>query len=246
MNAGQIYEYIDSIAPFCRQEDWDNSGFQVGERAKEVHKILFALDATADLVREAHKKQCDLIVTHHPFLFQAQKQFTEQNPAYLAAKYNIAVISAHTSFDCADGGVNDVLAELLDLQNIRKSENGFYRLGETKCKTALEFAAFAKSVLHVPVAVSHPQKEIKVVAVCGGAAMDFALEAQTAGADMYFTGDAKHHEILDAAECGLSVAAAGHFQTEYPAVVSLKNRVQAQFPEISCVLSAQTAPTVTV
>ena len=204
MNAGQIYEYIDSIAPFCRQEDWDNSGFQVGERAKEVHKILFALDATADLVREAHKKQCDLIVTHHPFLFQAQKQFTEQNPAYLAAKYNIAVISAHTSFDCADG------------------------------------------VLHVPVAVSLPQKEIKVVAVCGGAAMDFALEAQTAGADMYFTGDAKHHEILDAAEYGLSVAAAGHFQTEYPAVVSLKNRVQAQFPEISCVLSAQTAPTVTV
>ena len=156
MNAGQIYEYIDSIAPFCRQEDWDNSGFQVGERAKEVHKILFALDATADLVREAHKKQCDLIVTHHPFLFQAQKQFTEQNPAYLAAKYNIAVISAHTSFDCADGGVNDVLAELLDLQNIRKSENGFYRLGETKCKTALEFAAFAKSVLHVTVAVSLP------------------------------------------------------------------------------------------
>ena len=135
------------------------------------------------MVREAHKKQCDLIVTHHPFLFQAQKQFTEQNPAYLAAKYNIAVISAHTSFDCADGGVNDLLAELLDLQNIRKSENGFYRLGETKCKTALEFAAFAKSVLHVTVAVSLPQKEIKVVAVCGGAAMDFALEAQTAGAD---------------------------------------------------------------
>ena len=76
--------------------------------------------------------------------------------------------------------------------------------------------------------------------------MDFALEAQTAGEYMYFTGDAKHHEILDAAEYGLSVAAAGHFQTEYPAVVSLKNRVQAQFPEISCVLSAQTAPTVTV
>ena len=246
MNVGQVYDYIDRIAPFCCQEEWDNSGLQVGERSKEVHKVLFALDATADLVREAHKLQCDLIVTHHPFLFRAQKQFTEQNPAYLAAKYNIAVISAHTSFDCADGGVNDVLAEQLQLRNIQKPENGFYRLGETDCKTAFEFAEYAKSVFNASVAVSLPQKEIKLVAVCGGAAMDFALEAKAAGADLFFTGDAKHHEVLDAAEFGLSVAAAGHFATEFPAVVSLQNRVQAQFPEIDCVLSTQTAPTVTV
>lgn len=246
MHAGQIYEYIDSIAPFSAQEEWDNSGFQVGERAKEVYKVLFALDATADLVREAYRNNCDLIVTHHPFLFRAQKQFIEENPAYLAAKYNIAVISAHTSFDGADGGVNDVLADILHLRNIQKPENGFFRLGETDCKTALEFAEYAKSILKTTVTVSLPQKEIKLVAVCGGAAMDFASEAKAAGADLFFTGDAKHHEIVDAAELGLSVAAAGHFATEHPAVISLKNRVQAQFPELECVLSTQTAPTVTV
>jgi len=246
MNAGQIYEYIDSIAPFVKQEEWDNSGFQVGERAKEVRRILFALDATANLVREAHEKQCDMIVTHHPFLFTAQKQFTEENPAYLAAKYGITVLSAHTSFDCAAGGVNDVLSEVLGLRNIRKPENGFFRLGETDCKTALEFAQHAKSVLGTPVLVSLPQKEIHLVAVCGGAAMEFAQEAKALGADLYFTGDAKHHEILVATEQDLSVAAAGHFATEYPAVVSLKSRVQMQFPEVKCVLSAQTAPTVTV
>ncbi len=246
MNAGQIYEYIDSIAPFCKQEEWDNSGFQVGEQAKEVRKILFALDATANLVREAHKKQCDMIVTHHPFLFTAQKQFTEENPAYLAAKYGITVLSAHTSLDCADGGVNDVLSEILGLRNTRKPENGFFRLGETDCKTALEFAQHAKSVLGTAVSVSLPQKAVKFVAVCGGAAMEFAKDAKALGADLYFTGDAKHHEILDAAEQDLSVAAAGHFATEYPAVVSLKNRVQTQFPEVECVMSSQTAPTVTV
>lgn len=246
MNAGQIYDYIDRIAPFSAQEEWDNSGFQVGERAKTVRKILFALDATAELVLEAHEQQCDLLVTHHPFLFRAQKQFTEQNPAYLAAKYNIAVISAHTSYDCADGGVNDVLAQLLNLQNIQKPENGFYRLGETQCKTALEFAEYAKSVLNVPVCVSLPQKEIHLVAVCGGAAMELAFEAKQAGADLFLTGDAKHHEILDAAECGISVAAAGHFYTEHPAVLSLKDRVQAQFPETECIVSDQTAPYRTV
>ena len=246
MNAGQIYEYIDSIAPFCAQEAWDNSGFQVGERAKEVRRILFALDATANLVCEAHEKQCEMIVTHHPFLFTAQKQFTEENPAYLAAKYGITVLSAHTSFECADGGVNDVLSELLGLQNIRKSENGFFRLGETDCKTALEFAQHAKSVLKTTVSVSLPNKEVNLIAVCGGAAMEFAKDAKALGADLYFTGDAKHHEILDAADLGLSVAAAGHFATEHPAVVALKNRVQTQFLEIECLLSAQTAPTVTV
>lgn len=246
MNAGQIYDYIDRIAPFSAQEEWDNSGFQVGERAKTVQKVLFALDATADLVREAHKKQCDLIVSHHPFLFRAQKQFTEQNPAYLAAKYNIAVISAHTSYDCADGGVNDVLARLLNLQNIQKPENGFYRLGETQYKTASAFAAYVKSVLNAPVCVSLPQKEIHLVAVCGGAAMELAFEAKQAGADLFLTGDAKHHEILDAAECGISVVAAGHFHTEHPAVLSLKDRVQAQFPETECMVSDQTAPYITV
>lgn len=246
MNAGQIYEYIDSIAPFSKQEEWDNSGFQVGECAQEVHRILFALNATAELVREAHRKQCDLIVTHHPFLFFPQKQFIEENPAYLAAKFNITVISAHTSYDCADGGVNDVLAQTLGLRNIRKTEDGLCRIGETDCKTVAEFAAFANSALHTPVTVSMPQKEIRTVAVCGGAGMEFAKTVQAAGADLYLTGEAKHHEFLEAAASGLAVITAGHFETEHPAVVALCSRVQAQFPEAECLLSEQVSVTVTI
>ncbi|MGN0520255.1 MAG: Nif3-like dinuclear metal center hexameric protein [Candidatus Fimenecus sp.] len=246
MNAGQIYEYIDRIAPFSGQEEWDNSGFQVGERTKEVRKILFALDATADLVYEAYEKQCDLIVTHHPFLFRAQKQFTEQNPAYLAAKYNIAVISAHTSYDCADGGVNDVLSETLGLRNIQKTEDGLCRIGDIDRQTALDFAKKAKTVLHTCVSVSLPQKEIATVAVCGGAGMEFAEQVKAAGADLFLTGEARHHEILEAYDADLAVIIAGHFATEHPAVISLQKRVQTDFPEIECILSEQITPTVTV
>ncbi|MGN0571402.1 MAG: Nif3-like dinuclear metal center hexameric protein [Candidatus Fimenecus sp.] len=246
MNAGQIYEYIDHIAPFSEQEEWDNSGFQVGERAKEVHKILFALDATADLVVEAHKKQCDLILTHHPFLFHAQKQFTEQNPAYLAAKYNIAVISAHTSYDCADGGVNDVLAQTLGLRNICKTEDGLCRVGEIDRQTALDFAKTTNTVLQTCVTVSLPQKEICTVAVCGGAGMEFAEQVKAAGADLFVTGEARHHEILEARDADLAVIIAGHFETEHPAIVSLQKRIQSVFPEIECILSDQITPTVTV
>ena len=243
---GDIYNALDAFCPFDVHEQWDNVGMLVGESSAQVTKAAVVLDITPDAVERAHEAGAQLIISHHPVIFHPIKNLGAHDPVYLLAKYGMNAICAHTNLDCADGGVNDVLAEQLQLRNIQKPENGFYRLGETDCKTAFEFAEYAKSVFNTSVAVSLPQKEIKLVAVCGGAAMDFALEAKAAGADLFFTGEAKHHEVLDAAEFGLSVAAAGHFATEFPAVVSLKNRVQAQFPEIDCVLSTQTAPTVTV
>lgn len=242
MQVEQIYNFLDSVAPFANQEEWDNSGLQVGVQKQPIHRILFALDATAQLVYEAQKKACDLIVTHHPFLFSPQKQFIEENPAFLAAKFGISVISAHTSYDGAVGGVNDVLAEMLGLTGVRPSENKMFRLGYTDCKTAVAFARYAGGILHTPVQVTLPQREIHLVAVCGGAAMEYAQAARNEGADLFLTGDLKHHEALDAAEIGLSVAAAGHFATEFPAVVALHKRVQEAFPTIPCLLSEQTAP----
>lgn len=242
MRVEQIYEYINTIAPFSSQEDWDNSGFQVGERAKEVQKILFALDATTDLVEEAVTSHCDLIVTHHPFLFHPQKQFLDVSPAFRAAKHNIAVISAHTSYDCAAGGVNDILAETVGLSDIRTSECGLFRIGTVPAQSAKDFAKAVQTALQTQVSVSLPEKVIQRVAVCGGAGADFIADAQSQGADLFLTGEAKHHEILDAAALGISVVCAGHFETELPAVRALCARIQAQFPQIECILSKQTSP----
>lgn len=242
MRVEQIYEYINTIAPFSAQEDWDNSGFQVGERAKEVQKILFALDATTDLVEEAVTSHCDLIVTHHPFLFHPQKQFLDASPAFRAAKHNIAVISAHTSYDCAVGGVNDILAETVGLSDIRTSECGLFRIGTVPAQSAKDFAKAVQTALQTQVSVSLPEKVIQRVAVCGGAGADFIADAQSQGADLFLTGEAKHHEILDATALGISVVCAGHFETELPAVRALCARIQAQFPQIECILSKQTSP----
>lgn len=242
MRAEQIYDYINKIAPFAAQEDWDNSGFQVGERAKEVKKILFALDATTDLVREALDLQCDLIVTHHPFLFHPQKQFLDSSPAFQAAKHNITVISAHTSYDCAAGGVNDILAETVGLTDVRVSDCGLFRIGSVSQRSAKDFAKIVQAALNACVSVSLPEKNIQRVAVCGGAGSDFIVDAKAQGADLFLTGEAKHHEILDAAALGISVVCAGHFETELPAVRMLCTRVQTQFPQIECILSKQTSP----
>ncbi len=242
MRAQQIFDFINQIAPFEKQEPWDNSGFQVGERGRDVHRILFALDATADLVREAAEKNCDLIVTHHPFLFAPQKQFTEGNSAYLAAKYQIAVISAHTSYDCAAGGVSDILAETVGLQNIHASECGLFRLGDTSTQSAVQFAERVKAKLNANVSVTLPQKEIHCVAVCGGAGADFITAAKQQGADLFLTGEAKHHELLDACTLDISVVCAGHFETEIPAVHALCARIQNEFPDVDCILSGQKSP----
>lgn len=242
MKAAEIFAYIDSFAPFAEQAAWDNSGFQVGEPQKEVRRILFALDASAALVREAADKNIDLIVTHHPFLFTPRKQLTGDDPAYLAAKHQIAVISAHTSYDCALGGVNDVLAEILGLQNIRPSVCGQFRLGEIEPQTALDFAKTVQEKLCASVSLVLPEKNVTCAAVCGGAGADFINPAAEQGADLLITGEAKHHELLDASERGISVICAGHFETEIPAVRALLSRVQTAFPQTECVLSEQRSP----
>lgn len=242
MNVGKIYDYIDSIAPFSAQEEWDNSGLQVGSRTQEVKKVLIGLDATASLVEEAKKKGCDLIISHHPFIFNAVKSFVEPSPAFMAAKYNISVISAHTSFDCAVGGVNDVLAELVGVYNTKLSENKLFRIGKTDCKTVRDFALTVKNALNADVFCSLPEKEIKNVAVCGGSAAEYIETAKNEGADAFLTGEVKHHEMLDACDSDIAVICAGHFETEIPAMRVLSEKLQNQFPEIEFIISAQTSP----
>ena len=242
MLAESIYQFIDTIAPFSLQEPWDNSGLQVGSLKSSVHRVLLALDATAEIVEEAKAKHCDMLVTHHPFLFKAQKQFIDRNPAYLAAKYGMTVISAHTSYDAAQNGVQDILAKDIGLSDVRIAEDGLLRLGETKQNTVLDLAKQTKTALAAQVLCSLPQKEIHTVALCSGAGGDLWEEALQNGADVFLTGEMKHHEVLDAAEKGLAVILAGHFETEIHAVEVLKTRLEEAFPEVEFCLSDATSP----
>ena len=140
-----FYNFIDTIAPFNTQEDWDNSGFLVGDGNAEVKKVILALDVTEDVLKEAENKGANLIITHHPVIFGSLKEFHPSSLAFVAAQKNIAVISAHTCLDIADGGVNDCLAGALELSDIGKcgDELGLLRIGNLKEKmTCLEFVKY--------------------------------------------------------------------------------------------------------
>ena len=239
-----IYDFIDRIAPFSNQCEWDNSGLLVGESGKEVKKIAFVLDITVEAINKAVETGADLIISHHPVIFKATKNFTDNNPAFLLAKNGISAICAHTSLDCAAGGVNDVLASALGFENAFslpvEGEASMVRVAEYETDSD----ALAKLVcdkLKTGVRIADSGKAIKKVAVCGGAGGDFIEAVADSGCDAYITGDVSHHEFLDALALGLTVIAAGHFETENPVVAVLLEEIKRNF-EVETEIIPQNSP----
>ena len=227
-----IYNFIDSIAPFSQQCEWDNSGMLVGESNKEVKKIALVLDITAEAVKKAAETGADLIISHHPVIFKAVKSFTDSDPAFLIAKNGISAICAHTSLDCAEGGVNDMLASSLGFENVSAlpvdGEAAMVRVADTDTD-ADSLAKLVCEKLCTGVRIADSGKRIKKVAFCGGGGGDFIEAVAESGCDAYITGDVSHHEFLDALALGLTVIAAGHFETENPVIPSLAEKIKKNF-----------------
>lgn len=242
-----ISSYIDKIAPYNTKCEWDNCGMLIGNPKAQVKKIGFALDLTPQTLCEAEKEGVDLMITHHPAIFKAKKSFLFGDLVFDAAQKNISVISAHTCFDCADGGVNDVLASLLGLSDIESIESDecivpMLRMGKCEKISPKDFARLTAKTLATTVRFINGERSIEKVAVCGGAGMSFLDDVIKSGADAYVTGDISHHEMLEAKEKGITVVAAGHFETEYPAMTALMNTVKKEFETVSCVLLKQDNP----
>ena len=242
-----ISDYIDEIAPYNTKCEWDNCGILIGDSDAEVKIIAFALDLTEETLYKAEKFGADLIITHHPVIFKPQASFTKGNIAYETAVRGINVISAHTCFDCASGGVNDVLCELLDIKNTEgvpsdESELPMARIGDISPLKSEDFAAFVADKLKTVCRVADCGKIINKVAVCGGSGMDFFENAVKLGADAYVTGDVSHHHFLRAAECGVTLISAGHFETEFPSMTRLMDTISNKFSEVECLVVNQSNP----
>lgn len=229
----EVFEYINSIAPFEKQCEWDNSGLVIGDKNSETEKIGIVLDITEEAVKYAAENGINLIVSHHPVIFRAVKTVLADDPAYLLIKNGISAICAHTSLDVAKGGVNDALADKLGFKNaVPLSENGeteMVRVAETSELSGRQLAMLCAEKLSTGVTVADSGNIIKKVALCGGAGADFMHDAANAGCDAYITGEAKHHEFLDAKAMGITLIAAGHFETENPVVSVLAEKIRNNF-----------------
>ena len=123
MKIKEIAQYLESIAPLSFQESYDNAGLVIGDSDTECTGILTSLDVTEEVVKEAARKNCNLIVAHHPIIFKGLKNINGKNyverTVIAAIKNDIAIYGIHTNLDNVLEGVNDKIAEKLQLQNCR-------------------------------------------------------------------------------------------------------------------------------
>lgn len=234
-----FYGYLNSIAPFETQEDWDNSGMLVGDMNAEVKKAAVVLDITHEEIKKAKAIGADLIISHHPVIFNPIKSVTKGSVPYELVASSINALCCHTPLDIADGGTNDSLAKLLGIE-VTHADDPILRLGTVEPTTAQELAGKIANTLNTKVRYADAGKTIKKIAICTGAGCSL-IEA-AGEIDAFITGDASHHNFLDCVQAGITLIAAGHYETEIIVVPVLVKKLQAQFPDIEIIDIKQENP----
>ncbi len=228
----ELTRFLQAWAPFETAEAWDNAGVLV-RCGEAVTGVLCALDITPATVAEAEAAGCNVVVSHHPVIFRPLKGLSQRDVPALLLRAGISAVCLHTNLDRAAGGVNDVLAARLGLLNIEPFAEGIGRTGLLpRPMRPQELAAYTAKALDTPVKYAPAEKSIVRVAVVSGSGGDYAKEAAEAGADCLVTGEAGHHDALDALAAGISVVAATHFATETLITDALAQRIGAAYPAL--------------
>ena len=252
MKVSDILEFVHTIAPQYMKMDWDNVGLLCGDPDQTVTRILVALDPFEDVANEAIEIGAQLILTHHPLIFQPCRSVTEETSVgrtlRLLIRHNISAINAHTNLDCAPGGVNDVLAQTLGLEDVsvidpqgqdaQGRDWGLLRMGTVEEQPLSRFLVQVKESLGCSgLRYAEGGKPVHRVAVGGGACASELMDAVAAGCDTFVTSDIKYNQFWDARDNGLNLIDAGHFCTENPVCNRLQAAVSEKFPEIETVIS---------
>ncbi len=217
--------------------DFDNIGLLVGNPSAQVTNAVVALDCALETVEFAKQIGAQLIITHHPVIFDPIKSLTAGSVPYEVAAAGISVISMHTNLDMGSGGVNDTLCEILGLGTVTPytaADGYLLKCGTVDAVTPDRFAQHIKACLggHTVRYVDGGKKICRVL-VCSGSGGSFLWDAVSGGFDALVTADVKHNVLVDAANVGISVFDAGHFATEDIIVSPLCKRLSAEFSEIS-------------
>ena len=230
---------LEKIAPKVLAEPWDNPGLQVGSYSQEVTKILFSLDPTLKALNSAKRINSQLLFTHHPLIFKPLSRLDINTyPGYVIAEAlasGICVIAAHTNLDMAKGGINDILADLLELKTVEVLKEkdevegaGLGRIGELPMATRL--SAVVEDIKRIFGAeqvkvVGQEDERVRRIAVVGGSGGSLVSIASRKGADLLVTGDIGHHHALEAESLGIALVDAGHFHTEKKAFGAFADRL---------------------
>jgi dinuclear metal center YbgI/SA1388 family protein len=244
MTVNELYACLNEKIPPSLSCPWDNDGMMCcPDPEAKVGRVLVALDVTADVVRQAREGAYDLIVSHHPLIFSPLSSVTVTDPVAKKVirllRADVAAMSFHTRLDAVEGGVNDMLAALLDLSDVTPfGSNGeeIGRIGTLETEATLaDFANSVKKVLQAPVVLyADAGLTVKRVAVLGGEGGDDISAARAAGADTYVSGRLGYHNMTDAPEMGMNLIEAGHFYTEHPVCAKIVQMIAEADKNIQC------------
>jgi dinuclear metal center YbgI/SA1388 family protein len=239
-----IFEKLCEIAPLGLQLEYDNAGFLIGRAEAPVEKALLSLDVTAEVAEEAIERGAQLIVSHHPIVWDAMKSVTDCTPGneklLRLIENGIAVISMHTNLDIAEGGVNDVLISLLGAKNEGPfDEEGCGRKGSLEKPISMSaFLSVCKEKLNTNGLRYHDAgRAVEHIAVLGGSGGGNLIGAWKAGCDTYVTADVKYSVFLQARELGVNLIDGDHFCTENPVIPVVAEKLRKAFPETEFLLS---------
>lgn len=249
MKINEIVNYLESKYPSVNAQDIDTGkiGLQFGSMNASVKKAIIALDGTIDVVNEAIEKKAELIILHHPFLFYPILSINYDSP--FGQKINklitnkINVFSMHTNFDVAKDGMNDILANILGLKNIKItdeqiSSKTLIRIGTIDEMKLSDFAKYVSSKLEEPTVrfVGDENKKIKKVGIVGGAGASEMYKAFYNDCDVLITGEVHHHQALDAKEYNIALVEVSH-SVERHFASKIKEELENEFPDVEFIIS---------
>jgi dinuclear metal center YbgI/SA1388 family protein len=236
VKVGDLVRAMEAIAPSRFAAPWDNVGLIVGDEECPLARVLLTIDCTADVLDEARRERAGAIVAYHPPIFAAAKRFLAGSIAYGAAREGVAIHSPHTALDVAEGGTNDVLADaiamtgrlpLRPLEGVGTETRGMGRVGAVEkaaVRVLVDRIKRALSITNVLVAGAI-DREITLAAVCAGSGGDLLDDAIASGAELFLTGELRHHDALRACSAGLTVVCTLHSASERAALRSLEGRL---------------------
>lgn len=244
VTVNDIMQSMSRWAPLDTISEGDNVGLLVGRKNAPVKCVLTALEINSKIIDEAIEKGADMIVCHHPIIYNSDlKSIADEDYISLMIirliEHKIAVYAAHTNLDWAKGGVCDILADTVGIDNLESLVGNQGRIGQIKPMKLIDFAQKVKENLNCPAIkfVGDPDRIIKRVGLVSGSGGSYMDEAIKQGCDLFLSADFKYHQALKAEEVGICLIDAGHFETENGIIYSIANYLKKEYNNITVLTS---------
>ena len=250
IKVNNIIKEMELLAPTYLKEDFDNVGLMVGDKNKEVKKVLLALDCTLKVIEEAKKENVELIITHHPLIFKRPSSITtdtlQGKKIIELIKNDISLYSSHTNLDSVENGLNDTIVSILGFDNFeileknkRDDKAGLGRIVSLNESIQLEdlISKIKKSLNINNLRVVKGKDKVNKIAIINGSGQDFIGKAVALGADCIITGDTTYHFASDYKEMEISILDVGHFASEQITFFNVMENLKEKFKYVEFITS---------